>query len=174
MVSYSHNTGGYNDKDWLHDIILGSIYVECFPDRTNYSLSLASIDYGTFNRLTFHASDIVLVARAIVMLGQLLTQGTPGGDYNLLNQKKITYGHLLQFIAKHSPTESKWGVEASQWAEKMRGLFDNIVDIDTWSSVVHDCSLQVSDPFLRKVLQHLQMFTSGIPDGMTHLFCATV
>ena len=104
------------------------------------------------------------------MLGQLLAQGTPGGDYNLLNQKRITYGHLLQYIAKHSPTDSKWGVEASQWAEKMHGLFDNIVDIDTWSSVVHDCSLQVSDPFLRKVLQHLQMFTNGIPDGMTYLF----
>ncbi len=46
MVSYSHITGGYNDKDWVHDLILGSIYAECFPDRTNYALSLASVDYG--------------------------------------------------------------------------------------------------------------------------------
>ena len=47
MVSYSHTTGGYNDKDWFHDLILGSIYAEYFPDRTNYALSLASVDYGS-------------------------------------------------------------------------------------------------------------------------------
>lgn len=50
MVSYSHATGGFNDKDWFHDLILGSIFAECFPDRAEYSMSLATVDYSTYKK----------------------------------------------------------------------------------------------------------------------------
>ncbi len=104
------------------------------------------------------------------MIGQLPPNNLQGGDYDLFNPRKISYLQLLKFIAKHSPKQPKWGLEASQWAEKMHNMPENTVDISTWSSVVQDCAVHAKDPFLRKVLQHLRMFTSDIPSGMKDSF----
>lgn len=112
------------------------------------------------------------------MIGQLSAQSTRGGEYNLLNSQKITYALLLKWIATYVPTKPKWGIEASEWAWKMRWLQDSIVDIDTWSGIVRGClsnaDLLATDPFLRKVLHHLEMFTGDIPNGKSGNFRASL
>ena len=116
------------------------------------------------------STNNLVVAQAIALVGQLPPYNAVGDDFNVFNKKKISYWQMLKYVAKFVPTHAKWGVDAAQWASKLQSLPENIVDISIWSNIVNNCSIHATNPFLRKVLQHLQMFSNDIPNGTHHFF----